>query len=88
MDKSKKIIEKFDEIMELAGKPKLTEMLEKVFANVASAGEMQSIVNSVYDEIAASITEGTNKFQMEIEKVLQNKEAVRKIVEEAKNEVD
>lgn len=87
MDKSKEILAKFDEILELAGKQKLTPMLEKVFSGVHSTGEMQAIINTVYDEIAASITGGTEKFQAELEKTLSDTEAMKNIVKEAKHEV-
>lgn len=87
MDNSKKIVEKFDEILELAGKQKLTPMLEKVFSSVHSTGEMQAIINTVYDEIAASITSGTEKFHDELEKTLSDTEAMKNIVKEAKHEV-
>ena len=87
MDKSKEILAKFDDILELAGKQKLTPMLEKVFSGAQSTGEMQAIISTVYDEIAASITSGTEKFQAELEKTLSDTEAMKSIVKEANHEV-
>lgn len=88
MDKSKAIIEKFDEILELAGKPKLSTMLETTFAGMSDTEEMRRVVQSVYDEIAEGLASGTAKFQGELEKALRDKEAMDKLAKGVKDEVD
>ena len=87
MNKSKMILEKFDEILELAGKPKLSTMLEKAFAGMSDTEEMRNVVQNVYDEIAEGITSGTAKFQVELDKVLRDKGAMDKLAKEVKDEV-
>lgn len=87
MDESKKIIEKFDEILELAGKPKLSPMLETAFAGMSNTEEMRNVVQSVYDEIAEGLASGTAKFQVELEKALKDKGAMDKLAKGVKDEV-
>lgn len=87
MNKSKMILEKFDEILELAGKPKLSTMLEKAFAGMSDTEEMRNVVQNVYDEIAEGITSGTAKFQVELDKALRDKGAMDKLAKEVKDEV-
>ena len=88
MNNSREIVQKLDEILELAGKPKLTPTLEKVFAGVPTNSDMSNVLQSVYDEVAGGVASGVERFQVELEKTLGDKDAMNELVQGVKNEIN